>query len=631
MVESGAYSFRTLFGVVKHDDNFGEYHAEYIAHYVGTKSIKESPLFTEVFKNDSTPRQDTVYLQSMDEVSHVSCEGIRTYNDWLYGNEFMRSHWQDIVTQTSYNLTYLQDTELIAPVVDCSFSAITLGDITRARVFYLMRAKTDPSRVFIIVMSISTQDYKIPELYEVGPCVFVKLTVIEDMQATTLPRSLALAMGYPFDGPFYSAYTFQEVTADGFAVLEHVPKDPKVEYRHRVHTASRSGFYCKSEESQSNIKNMNWKVFNDPVLAMTTWQWEGSTVIQNSWGWVRCVYFALAIDSFFNLCVLITVIYHNFQRHKVWVGDAFVSISNTLQLRGAMVLIVWAMENFWQVYVHTLRYGTAQGNLVRFFSFPQVMHGDLMALYVSLAGLLGTLLHERIDPALTIFLFEVGFRNRLMIGELILSLKVIAVRCAITDYLSGIADAPSALKGFSPLRFWTTHRFEQNLSASFAAILPNFMTFAIIIVYAAIRKAYRRVYPSAAISHSSHLTKGSSIISEGVGAKCPFTMFEMATGAELQNRVGLVADYDSCVYIKGMRFATADGIYCNGFVIVDSRWLIRTSDILSVLLIIVTGKRLRDVYVYEVKDHTASQTAKLVYPNTMTLKNLTKLNTTLLS
>ncbi|TMW66461.1 hypothetical protein Poli38472_004226 [Pythium oligandrum] len=631
-VESGVYSLRTLFGVIKHDDNFGGYQADLILRYVGSKTVKESLLFTHVLGGDSTPRPGTVYLQLADKVASTKCEGVTDgVVDWLYSNSYLRSNWHDLVTQTAYNLTYLRDSELIAPIVDCSFSAITMGDITSARVFYLMRKKAYPTDVFLIVASFSTQDFEVPEQYQDGPAVSVLLTVINDMQAMNVHHSLVLAMGYPLEGPWYSVYTYGGVTEDGFVILDHIPPEPDVVYKRRVVTATRSGLYIKSEKSQSNIKNMYWTTYNDPVLALTSWRWAGSTVISNAWGWARCVHFVFAVGTILNLIVLMMVVYRNYQRGKIWIGDAFVSISDSLYLRGTSILVVWAMENFWQLSIMTVRYGSTQGNIVKFFSFPQIMHGDLMVLYVTLAGLLGTILHERIDPGLTVFLYEIGYNSRFTLGNWFPAVKEAVVRNALKDYLSGIADIPPELNDFCPFGFWTTHQLRRDATAILAALSPIFMTYVVLVIYAVIRKAYRRVSPSRALAYSSRITKGSSNLSEGRGIKSPFTLFELATGAELQNRVGLVSDYDNCVYIKGMRYATADGIYCNGFVIANGQWLIRTTDLWSILLIILTGTRLRDVYVYEVKDHKASQTARLVYPNTLTLRHLTKLNTTLLA
>ncbi|TMW66463.1 hypothetical protein Poli38472_004228 [Pythium oligandrum] len=630
-IESGVYGLYTLYGATRCDDNYGGYQADFITQYLGTKSIRESPLFTQVLGDDSTLRQDTVYLQSPDRATFTECDGMSEMNKWLYGNEFLRSNWHDLVSQTSYNLTFLEESELIAPVVDCSFSAIAMGDITSTRVFYLMRKQANPANVFIIIASFSTQDYSVPDQFQVGASIYVSLEVLNDMRATSLQHALVLAMGYPFEGPYYSVYILQDFTDNGFIILENVPEDPTTNFKRRVHTSNRSGFYLKSEQSQSNIQNLRWTLYDDPVMALTTWRWSGCTVVLNAWGWVRCIHFVFAINTTFNLCVLMMVVYRNFQRRKIWIGDAFISISNSLQLRGASVLAVWAMENFWQLTVFTLHYGSTQGNISNFFTHPAIMHGDLMVLYVALAGFLGTILNERIDPTLTILLYELGFNGLETIGNWFPALRDLAIRFAIDDFMSGITNISFALNSFSPFGFWAIHRLVRNAPASLATVALIFMTFVFIVIYAVVRKAYRRVYPSRAIAYSSRITKGSSNLSEGKGMKSPFTLFELATGAELQNRVGLVSDYDNCVFIKGIRYASADGIYCNGFVIANGQWLIRTADLWSVVLIIMTGTRLRDVYVYEVKDHKVSQMAKLVYPNTLTFMDLTKLNTTVLA
>ncbi|TMW61699.1 hypothetical protein Poli38472_010762 [Pythium oligandrum] len=286
------------------------------------------------------------------------------------------------------------------------------------------------------------------------------------------------------------------------------------------------------------------------------------------------------------------------------------------------------MENSWELSSMALRFGYLQGNSADVFSYTQMIHGDLMVVYVWLTAFLGKLLHERIDPAMTIILYEVGFRYYTTISAWIPFLMDMVARYAEEDYMQGVAIKLEALKSYSPFGFWTMHQLTQDVPATAAAVLPIFKTYIIVILYAVVRKVLRRVYPSTAIAYSSRLTNGSSILSEGKGMKNPYTMFELATGAELESRVGIVADYENCVYVKGVRFASPDGIFCNGFVVVNSRWLMRMGDLWSVFLIVMTGTRLRDVYVYEVKDHKTSQGAILVYPNTMSLNELSKLTTT---
>ncbi|TMW66469.1 hypothetical protein Poli38472_004234 [Pythium oligandrum] len=105
-IESGVYGLRTLYGATQYDSNYGVYQGQLITDYVGTMTIKESRLFTQVFGGDSSLRHDAVYLLSTNQVSTTRCEGVANFNDWLYSSEYMRSNWHELVTQTSYNLTY---------------------------------------------------------------------------------------------------------------------------------------------------------------------------------------------------------------------------------------------------------------------------------------------------------------------------------------------------------------------------------------------------------------------------------------------------------------------------------------------------------------------------------------------
>ncbi|TMW61698.1 hypothetical protein Poli38472_010761 [Pythium oligandrum] len=121
-----------------------------------------------------------------------------------------------------------------------------------------------------------------------------------------------LALGYPYEGPFYGVYTREGVTENGFLVFDYVSTDDDKVLSRRVLTATRTGFYLKSEKTQANIKNVHRKPFDDPLLGISMWQWAGSSVIVNPWGWVRFVYFVFAVDVILKLFVLMLVVFRNF-------------------------------------------------------------------------------------------------------------------------------------------------------------------------------------------------------------------------------------------------------------------------------------------------------------------------------
>ncbi|TMW66471.1 hypothetical protein Poli38472_004236 [Pythium oligandrum] len=631
IISSALWSIRTLLGEIRPSDNFGINEAELILGYVGTTTIDQSPFVLSVLGDDTTPRSNAFYLQSATSVSTQRCTGIVKFNDWLYSNEFLRANWNELATQTSYNITFFRNVEVIAPVIDCTFNPLTTGDATLARVYYLVRTKTDPKDVFIVMVSMSTQDYSLPERYQQGAAGLVVVTALRDMRVTMADSDyhFVLALEYPFEGPDYSVYEFMGMTEDAMLYLDNVPSDPSQTHRKRVYTAKRSGFYINTEKSRANVNNLRWKLFTDPKLALSRWQWAGCTYWLNVWGWTRLIYFVFAAETIFNILVLVLVSYRNLRRGKIWIGDAFVPISRSVMLQGVAAFLIWVLEGFWRPFMMTLSDGSALGGGVGVSMLTYIVHGDLITLYISLAGLLGTMLQERIDPGLVVLLFEIGFYYRIEIAHWFPTTKAIVVDFAVRDYFKGMVEIPVELQGLSPFGFWTTHHLMREVDALFCNLFPVFITFVVIIVYAPLRKLYRHKFPAHPAGYSSRMTTNST---QGDGGmRSAFTIFELATGAELQNRVGVVADYDNCVYIKGMRYATPDGIYCNGFVIANGKWLIRTADIFSITIILGTGLRLRDVYIYEVKDHKVSQTARLVYPGTMSLKDLLVLNTTVLA
>ncbi|GLE09976.1 hypothetical protein PINS_up021949 [Pythium insidiosum] len=259
-----------------------------------------------------------------------------------------------------------------------------------------------------------------------------------------------------------------------------------------------------------------------------------------------------------------------------------------------------------------------------------------MVIYLSLAALLGHTTRGRIDPALAVVLFEIGFTLRQHIAMWLPGMRAITAATAEHDYLLAIFAVPPKLSSVSPFRVWTTHPvIHKTAKFIFAAILPSFVSLILLVLYIPLRKLYFRVHPdvirtasrySGPRSKTPSTTSSSSAASESalsqLSWKRSLTVFETATGAPLQHRVGLVSDYDNCIFIKGIKYASADGIYCNGFVIVHGRFLARTDDLLSILVMIVTRVRFRSVYIYDVTGFTVQQTARLVYPQTMTLAAL---------
>lgn len=96
--------------------------------------------------------------------------------------------------------------------------------------------------------------------------------------------------------------------------------------------------------------------------------------------------------------------------------------------------------------------------------------------------------------------------------------------------------------------------------------------------------------------------------------KSAFTNFELATGSHFEAMYGMFSDYDEYVIIKGMKFASVDGIYAAGFLIVNKKFLVLAKDIWAIVLMKLIRVRFKKLYIFKLSGTTVQQTALLVYP-----------------
>lgn len=618
-----------LRGMENSDMAFAPYTLDIIGNYLGKGTIRESPLVMNLFANDTAPRGFSMYLESNTAISYTNCSH-PNFNARLYGNTFTQYVVDTLIQHTSYNLTFLAEGELIAPIVDCSQTSLVTDDATTARVVYLMRNKTNTEDLFLVTATFSAQDYIIEEQSEKGPGLIMTLTAIHDMRETNVKHYFAVAIGYPFVHVLkFQAYEYVEITQDTFWRLRSIPVHASTEAVKEVLTACRTGFYTDSETDQSNIKNLYWVLETDPYKAITYWDWKGKPVLRDSWAWVHGIHFWFALQTIFSLGVLFIVMYRNFRQGKIWVGDAFASISNSLLLRGAMVLISWQINEFWTLKEFCLANGNDLTGAQVLYIHPELMHADLMNVYLSFVSVLGYIFRERVDPSLVVLLFEIGFSNRLTISRWIPSLEGAIADFANMDYLLGQIEVNDVLAAVSPMKLWTIHPLTGNAKAFIASsMFPILITLVIVLFYIACRKIYRHFYPET--FYKQTMTESSTNEKTVQQQKLSLTLFEIATGAALQNKFGVISDYENYLFIKGTKYASSDGIYCNGYVIANAKFLVATSDLLSIIMMKITRLRFTNVYVYDVDGNNVKQTARLVYPSTITWYDLLHLNVNIL-
>lgn len=630
---------------------FNTSRAALINDYVGVATVQEGRLVQQVLAGDTTPRVSTLYLESLSVSTFTGCSGAN-FDAKLYDNAYLREMYAQLIARASYNFTRLPELELVVPVVDCTFSPVVDGDNTHARVFYVVRWASQPSVVFVLTMSMAIQNYAIPMQYEQGACLVATITLLSDMRAPSVQHYFAVALGYPYEElPPFDIYTLVGETADSKWLLESIPRDPFQEQTKVLQTSTSRGIYLRDATIQSNIKHMIWSLESGPAAVLSEWRWQGRTVLRDNWAWVHYIHAAFGLSTLFSVATLFLVMFRNFQKRKIWIGDAFAQVSSTLVFRGTIVLISFHFNEYWALTEHCFTGGFEVTTLPPIFILPEIIHADSLTLFLCCADFFGYATKTRIDPAFVVLMFELVFYARVGVLHMFIpgSLGVWVRAYSAKIYRLGFVTLNPIMSQLAPLRLWTVGAIPR-LNPAFLAIVCSIcfvFAFCFIMGFIVATKLCSRPRSGGYTQVSSAPLSGTArtppsrqsrarvasdgFVLETTELKRTFTLFELATGAELQNRFGVMCDYDNFVYFKGLKFASADGIYCNGFVIANGKYLLATEDLLAIVAMKLLRTRLRNVYTYEVDGSKLKQTAQLVYPDTLSWTDLAHLNVDILT
>ncbi|KAG6612822.1 protein phosphatase 2C 70 [Phytophthora cinnamomi] len=302
-------------------------------------------------------------------------------------------------------------------------------------------------------------------------------------------------------------------------------------------------------------------------------------------------------------------------------------------IRGLLVFASWYVNGEWTL----LEFCISNANdltgtqLVPIHS--EIVHADLMVMFLSLFGLVGHIAKERIDPTVGVFLFEAIHDNRQPIVKMAPAVFQIVRSYSDSEYRLGIAAVTEAQEAMSPMRLWTTDKLTSvHNGFVVASFYPKYILMGTLILFVVVRKIYKRIYPDPlAPSLTGRSADRSTNERAAIAQKGNLTNFEVSTGAELQTRYGLISDYKNYVFFKGLKFASPDGVYCSGYVVVNGKYLVATEDILTIVMVKAVQTRFINVYAYEVDGYTVQRTARLVYPNTFTWNDLFHLNINILA
>ncbi|KAG6949055.1 hypothetical protein JG688_00014805 [Phytophthora aleatoria] len=510
----------------------------------------------------------------------------------------------EMVDDTSYNTSVLADLELVVVVVDCSFTALVTGDPSVERIFNLVRSRDDPSDLYLVTVSLSVQDYEIPDQNKNGPALLGMLSVINDMSTGSVEQFYMVAPTYPFQRSLeFVIYDFVGLTNDSHLELRSIPPDPLSQPVSNLVTSRNRGLVQSNTHSMYSLLDTADTEYVDAL---------GLTI--------------------FSLIILSLVTYQNIRVGKIWIGAPFASVSTaTLVSRGFLVVVSWYVNSFWTLYEFALSNAAKLSGNEVVHVHKELVHADVLVVYLGIVAFLSWVIRERIDPAIAIFLFEIIHKHRLSFIKMSPPILNKIVTYSDSVFRLGITKVSSDVNDMSPLDFWSTFQIPNKdgifLAASF---FPKISLLGLIVCYAMLRKIYRYFYPEPIHLRSSQSRNQSANEKAALTLKGTLTNFEISTGAELQTRFGVISDYKNYVYFKGMKFASADGVYCSGYVIVNGKSLVKSKDLLAIVMIKLVHSRFTNVYVYEVEGNTVKETARLVYPMTFAWSDLWRLNVTVL-
>jgi hypothetical protein len=631
------------------------YSTSTIGTLVGNTSIRDSALVQQLLGSQTVARSDTMFVDLDDYVSFSRCSQSST-SDAIYSNVFLRRVYAEVVRGAAYNVTFLSEasSELIVPIVDCTSEAIEYEDTSVAKIFYLVRNRSPKpelhgaDEVALVVLTMSNQVYEVPNNDERGPFGAATIAVVFDVapEGSEVQYYFLGSPGFPFKKLKFELYEYLATTEDWYWKLRMIPRDSD-EAALVILTTCRTGFYWKTPSFQSNINHELWGLPTDPLLAITNMKWFGAAVTQNTWAWAHLIHLVFDLQTFTQIVILMVVIYRNWQAGKLWVGDAFSQIANTLMLRGGFVLITWSIDGFWTLTEYCMSVSNHISGVEEVFVHKSVMHADLMTVFLMIAGVAGRLLHERIDPPLTMVLFELGFHLTRSIIESVPSLTRALIQKSEDDYALGVVQTDVDTSSISPMGMWSAHALPRKDGTLIAIVLsPLLLMFVVLVCVVLSHKTWRILAPSKSRKRakvrtselsrhqSQHRSRQSSMEDEPEEqphGHAAYTQFELATGVELARRYGVLCDYESARMVKGMTFASADGVYSCGFVVVYERVLVATTDLAPILLMKLLRLRFRNIYAYDVEGHDVQAMARLVYPDTLSFRDLTRLNINLLS
>ncbi|KAJ8558601.1 hypothetical protein ON010_g8849 [Phytophthora cinnamomi] len=484
-------------------------------------------------------------------------------------------------------------------------------EVTQLRVYYLTRWNST-NDTLLLSTSMSTQDFEVTQQYQSGAALLATIAAIDDMQATQVTHNFALAFNYPYEEyPQFTSCELIRVEDDNYWLFNSLPRADSVDPAKEVRTAYRTGGYIDDPVAQSNFEIVHWDLPNDPATELTDWKWHAFASLRDSWAWTHSIHGIFALVVLFDLGVLLFVIYQRVRKGHFWVGDAFATISNSLLYRGVLIFLSNHFNGYWTLTEMCLAIGHDIGGRRPIHYRPELAHADLLTFFMNVTSVLSYLFRERIDPMLAFAAFELGFAYRVELVHAIPALRKIVVNFAENDYWLGLINVSPFLERLSPMKFWTIHPITADRKlVVMSTVVCIFSTMCWLVVYIIARKAFR--YMTGGSDGAKRRSSRYVAKEDDASVQDGLTSFETATGAALRKRYGVISGYDNYAIRDSKRYASIDAVYGNGYLAANSKFLVATEDIFSLLVMKLTRVRFTNIYVYSIlADGGVNQTAQL--------------------
>lgn len=630
MIQVTLQMFESAYGVERLDHTYTLDDSVTMREWMGTSTVRQSPLVESALRGRTDPLNFTLYLGQDGLNSFQQCEQLDTRQKEIYSDRWQRSLFAKAVAGTAHNFTFLNDIELIAPVVDCG-SSLTTNDSTRGKLYFLARAKADFQDVYLLTLSMAIQEFWIPSETQVGSAAIASLTLINDLQSDYVDHHFIASLGYPF----YSLdFTACEVLDNGesqhILQLQTISRNWSRELSHLFHTSYRSGFYRTSETGRYNIRQQTWVLEDSPLNAITTWRWRSKNTSRNMWSWVHLFEPILAVYCSGHIVITYLIVYQALNDGILWSIEGCVAIAKPIMFRGVLAVTFWSLTSFWDLTEFCLRDAHEIVGANQIFSFTESMRYDFIFVVANWGTLVAHATKERIDPGLGFVSTLLVFSYRIKIVELSPSLvKSIKELTLEFDQRELRTSSLSPMQSRAP---YAIDNFPRTLMMY--VLTPHLIPFLVYALSAAARKTHKSFRPNKMLAIQQSYTQSQKTQSFGEDqslVKSAFTNFELATGSQLEAMYGLLSDFENIVIVKGMRFASADGVFGAGFVMVNKKFLVQVNDIWHILLMKLIRVRYINVYIFLLTDTTVQPTALVVYPNTITMRDLVHLSVTTLS